>query len=116
MLTSYGCAVGTCFMHHVASASRLESEVHRDRGSFGAAVASKLRLLIFHGQIIFLEVSGSDWPIPTCPFLPYSEFQSRVVQLPKALANVRQDVRSCLLSAQQPQAACLRTITTDRDD
>lgn len=88
MLTSSGSAVGTCFMHRVAFASRLESEVHRDRGSFDAA--SKLRLLIFHGQIIFLEVSASDWPLPTCPFLPYSEFQSRVVQLPKALAMVKQ--------------------------
>lgn len=32
MPTSYGSAVGTCFMHHVAFASRLESDVHRDRG------------------------------------------------------------------------------------
>lgn len=31
-LTSCGSAVGTYFMHRVAFASRLESEVHRDRG------------------------------------------------------------------------------------
>lgn len=55
MLTSSGSAVGTCFMHHVAFASRLEPEVHRDRDSFGAAVASSMGKLFF---LKCLQVTG----------------------------------------------------------
>lgn len=70
MPTSSGSAVGTCFMHHVAFASRLESDVHRDGGSFGAAVALKLRLLIFPGQRVFVKCLQVTGPFPLFLFLP----------------------------------------------
>lgn len=76
-LTSSGSAVGTCFMHRVAFASRLEPDVHKDESSFDAALALKLRYLSFPGQRVFdvkyLQVTGA-FPLrcsfPTQSFTP----------------------------------------------